>query len=753
MTAGAGPGSRAAELCRRLKPILGQQIDILWAIYVADTTAAGRAEVEQMLEALAAEHLGSSFERETNPFPPPPKEAAAAGEIPLGEIIYAGRTLYPLHLKQSRLPEHVLVAGRSGSGKTTLVTALARSVMQRGIRLFAIDWKRSYRDLCQLQPDLRVFTVGRDVAPIRFNPLIPPAGCSPAQWLKLVIDVLSRAYIGGEGVISLLTRGLDELYHEMGVYDGEPTRWPTTGDLLAWLTTQKLKGRAAQWAASAERILLAMTYGDFADVINTQDNTDVAHLLDHHVVLEMDGLSSDTERTFFTEALMLYLYRFRLAGGPRRTLTNMVVLEEAHHLLLAKQAGASESILEQSIRLMREYGLGFVFVDQSAHTLSKTAFANTYAMIALNQKLAADVRTMAGAMSLDDEQKQALTRLPVGQAVVRLADDHAEPFMIQIPPSPLTGESVSDEQLRARSRNRALGLLPPWDPPRPDNGPGRDSTGITGGSGVIPSPPDAQREITAVPAGDKEEESNTENPTTIDRERFGDSTHAHPHPPAPDHDVEEAHPPEDARSRDPVNSPNPAPDLSREAVRFLADVAGRPLSTTVARYERLHLSRRRGNAIRQQLTDAGLIVSLRIPTRSGQTVLQELTDAGRSLADRLGLAVGPSPTVSLEHRYWAHRAAEHFANEGYEIDHEYQVDGNGAVDLLATRGERRIAVEIETGKSDIHTNLTKAAHAGFERTIVLATSPEALDRCRRVLREIDIDNLPPIELMSWLDVS
>ena len=125
------------------------------------------------------------------------------------------------------------------------------------------------------------------------------------------------------------------------------------------------------WQASAERILLAMTYGEFAAVVNTQDNSHVLDLMDHNVVLEMDGLSSNSDRTLFSEALTLYIYRSRLAQGPRDQLTNMIILEEAHNLLLAKQAGARESVLESSIRMIRQYGLGYVFVDQSASLLSK----------------------------------------------------------------------------------------------------------------------------------------------------------------------------------------------------------------------------------------------------------------------------------------------------------------------------------------------------------------------------------------------
>jgi 6-phosphofructokinase len=143
---------------------------------------------------------------------------------------------------------------------------------------------------------------------------------------------MASAYLGGEGVISLLTAGLDHLYAQAGAFDSLPQRWPTVQELLAWLKTVRLKGRAAMWQASAERILLAMTYGEFGAVINTQSNQHVAELLNHNVVLEMDGLSGSSDRTMFSEAITLYLYRYRLAQGPRDKLENLIILEEAHNL-------------------------------------------------------------------------------------------------------------------------------------------------------------------------------------------------------------------------------------------------------------------------------------------------------------------------------------------------------------------------------------------------------------------------------------
>jgi len=382
---------RVQELCRKLKPVLGAKVDRLWAVYLAESDPAGKADIEQALELLAAKHLNSSYQPDRAPFPPSSRAFAESGDVHVGAISYADRPLYPFYLRSDRLKEHILVAGRSGSGKTNLTFVLMLGIMNRGIKVLALDWKRGYRDLLSLRSDIRIYTIGREVSPFRFNPLIPPPGCEPNVWIKQIVDVIASAYLGGEGVISLLVAGLDKLYRDAGVFDGQVYRWPTIQDLLAWLQTVRLKGRAAMWQASAERILLAMTYGEFGAVVNTQDNSRLRHLLDHNVVLEMDGLSSNSDRTLFSEALTLYLYRYRLALGPQSRLTNLIVLEEAHNLLLQKSAESRESVLEHSIRMIRQYGIGYVFVDQSASLLSKVAFANSYATLALSQKLRADV--------------------------------------------------------------------------------------------------------------------------------------------------------------------------------------------------------------------------------------------------------------------------------------------------------------------------------------------------------------------------
>ena len=568
------------ELCRKLKPVLGKKIDRLWRAYLAESDMSGRADIENTLELLAAKHLNSNYEFDRSPFPPPPKKFASAGDIELGAVSYADKKLYPFFFKSNRLKEHILVAGRSGSGKTNLTFMLMSGIMGRGIKVLALDWKRGYRDLLGLYPELRIYTVGRDIAPVRFNPLTPPRGCEPHIWIKLIVDVIASAYLGGEGVISLLVAGLDHLYRQNGVFDDQHTYYPTVPDLLAWLRTTKLKGRAAMWQASAERILLAMTYGEFGGVLNTNDNSHVAELLDHNVILEMDGLSSASDKVMFSEALTLYLYRWRLARGPQERLTNVIILEEAHNLLLKKSDETRESVLETSIRMIRQYGMGYVFVDQSASLLSKVAFANSYATIALSQKLRSDVTAIASAMNLADEQKQALNTLPVGTAVVRLADEYPEAFMVKIRKFPVTEGSVPDSAVRAN-----------WAAFNGDSGP---NSSIQAPVGVVP----------AILASDRKEKQDRNN---------HQNGHKETHPPSP----QEA----ENKENSAIDTNPPCNKLNREELRFLADIAARPLSTTVTRYNRLNLSRRRGNAIRQSLAAAALIEAVTIATRSGQVVL------------------------------------------------------------------------------------------------------------------------------------
>ena len=240
--------------------------------------------------------------------------------------------------------------------------------------------------------------------------------------------------------------------------------------------------------------------------------------------------------------------------------------------------------------------------------------------------------------------------------------------------------------------------------------------------------------ISPIPPPDRKEGNNRNN-----QENNNEDTR----PPSPKESAEEN------ASSD--SKPGPPRNLSPEEKRFLIDIIARPLSTTVSRYHRLNLSRRRGNAVRESLSSAGVIERITIATRSGQIVLFQLTEQGRALCSSLGIDPGSKPCESLEHMFWVDRAAKYFEKEGYEVAREHPVKGNGAVDVLAQRPGEKVAVEIETGKSDTKENLTKIAHADFDRVVLVATSLAGSEACQKAMASVK--DGPPVQLLTWLDVS
>ena len=79
----------------------------------------------------------------------------------------------------------MLIAGMTGTGKTNLAFRILVELRKKKKPFMVFDWKKNYRDLLQLADmrDVLVYTVGKKIVPFRFNPLIPPAGTSPGEWL------------------------------------------------------------------------------------------------------------------------------------------------------------------------------------------------------------------------------------------------------------------------------------------------------------------------------------------------------------------------------------------------------------------------------------------------------------------------------------------------------------------------------------------------------------------------------------------
>jgi hypothetical protein len=157
---------------------------------------------------------------------------------------------------------------------------------------------------------------------------------------------------------------------------------------------------------------------------------------------------------------------------------------------------------------------------------------------------------------------------------------------------------------------------------------------------------------------------------------------------------------------------------------LLTDVAAHPLSCMVERYRRMGVSRRKGNAWKEDCVQRGMINTVDIPTRSGRVVLLELTEEGKRTLRRNDVEVPDrSRWGGLEHEYWKAKVAEHLTRLGWSVNIEEPV--NGYTDLIAQRGDEKVAVEIETGKSDWRANVVKNVKRGIVPILIVPTNEDA----------------------------
>ena len=132
-------------------------------------------------------------DRDAGPPPlPPPEPGRLAGWLRLGEVVYPGRAPHRLVSSWGTDPARCdLRTFRRRKDQHGAVSA--SGLLARGVPFLIFDWKRNYRDILAApwvrEGEVVALTAGRDLAPLRLNPLRPPPGTDPRTWLKKIIEI------------------------------------------------------------------------------------------------------------------------------------------------------------------------------------------------------------------------------------------------------------------------------------------------------------------------------------------------------------------------------------------------------------------------------------------------------------------------------------------------------------------------------------------------------------------------------------
>jgi hypothetical protein len=450
------------ELCRKLRPVFGKKVDLLYLQYKLSDSLDKKREIEQALNALFHKNLNDSMLNE-KVLLEPPKQQLIQGEYPLGTVTYAEHLLYPFGLNEREWPRHVCISGMSGSGKTTFAYQILGNFIAKKKPFLAFDWKKSFRPLMKVDKEVMCFTIGNpNVANLfKININTPPKGVAPKEWLNILLDLINESFSASYGVHKVLSEVMDRAFMQLGVYEGSgnyPT-WYQIYDRLQQKESDahKSKGRESEWLTSAMRIAHCLTFGSFGEALNHKGGTamTVEDLLDKQAIFELHSLNS-MEKKFFCEFILTYIYKYKKGNQmDANEFRHAILVDEAHNIFLKDRPHfIRESVTDMVYREIREYGISLICLDQHISKLSDVVAGNSACNIAFQQVLPQDVYTVAGLMQLRDKQHY-FSMLPVGHAIVKLAERFHTPFMIRVPMIDLKDELVTDDYVRQRMKQLA----------------------------------------------------------------------------------------------------------------------------------------------------------------------------------------------------------------------------------------------------------------------------------------------------------
>jgi len=190
--------------------------------------------------------------------------------------------------------------------------------------------------------------------------------------------------------------------------------------------------------------------------------------------------------------------------------------------------------------------------------------------------------------------------------------------------------------------------------------------------------------------------------------------------------------------------------IKKEEQELLEDILNFSSSGIIERYRRLEFDAFLGNTAKAVLTNHGLIKTNDIPTSRGRLKILELTDQGKEFLNKLGHSINDN-LESAEHKFWKNQIAKYFRKSGCKTTIEYQMDSGKSIDVMVEKPNRKVAIEIETGKSDFIYNILKCLEADIDMVLSVAINDDIANKIEKKLREKGLSDHEKISVLTVKD--
>lgn len=337
------------------------------------------------------------------------------------------------------LTKHALIVGVPGSGKTTFALHLLLQLYQKKIPFLAIEpTKSEYRGLIDAIPNIQIFTPGNnEVSPFIINPFIPPKGIKVEQYIPSLVSAFKAAFSMPSPLDVIFMRAIHSCYTEYGWKDYSRQGDPDVRcfGLYEFILVFKriisesnygkdVKGNLE--SGGVFRLLnLIEQNSNIYDTINTVPIEDILY---KPTVIELNSIDNTEQKALIMALLLInicvYTKNNQLNDGQ---LKNALLIDEAHVLLggsgniagdKADAQGTTVKALQDMIAEIRSYGTSIIIADQSPAKVSREIVAQTEIKIVFRLVQTIEKDIIGDSTNMDENQKQQLSRLKVGEAYV-----------------------------------------------------------------------------------------------------------------------------------------------------------------------------------------------------------------------------------------------------------------------------------------------------------------------------------------------
>lgn len=392
-----------------------------------------------------------------------PKEDCINEYIKIGRLIHHGDIKNtPIHLKKETLKTHTFICGVTGTGKTTTCQNI---LLQSDLPFLVIEpAKTEYRTLANKLDKEKIyyFTLGnQNVAPFYINPFEIFEGESITSRIDMIKATMQSAFDMEAAMPQLIEAAAYDVYKRKGwninnstwinpdtnkiddPFKADSFAFPTLSDYIhsiEFVTKEQKFGdkMEAEYLGSLKARLQALLVGAKGMMLNTPRSIDFKNLVKQKVVLELEDIKDGSEKSLImgfiiTNLLEAVKYQYK----QNSKFQHITLVEEAHRLLSKYEPGDSSNkkrgveVFADMLAEVRKYGESLIIVDQIPNKMTPEVLKNTNTKIVHKIFAQDDKDAIGNILALNDEQKNFLSYLEKGRAVV-ITDGWKKPVQVQI---------------------------------------------------------------------------------------------------------------------------------------------------------------------------------------------------------------------------------------------------------------------------------------------------------------------------------